>query len=156
MTTFILESYVPASEARLFSHAEMRRIARALARAEEVRHLRSIFVPQDEMCFHLLAGPSAHAVSEAAQEASLRFERVVEAVQVEPEEIGGLARPVGEMAIDIAGAIRCGCGHVLWGEDEEELLKTADLHIRIAHPELIGTLSPLELARPAAADEEAA
>ena len=60
------------------------------------------------------------------------------------------------MAIDIAGAIRCGCGHVLWGEDEEELLKTADLHIRIAHPELIGTLSPLELARPAAPDEEAA
>ena len=60
------------------------------------------------------------------------------------------------MAIDIAGATRCGCGHVLWGEDEEELLQTADLHVRIAHPELIGTLSPLELARPAAPDEEAA
>jgi hypothetical protein len=42
------------------------------------------------------------------------------------------------------------------GEDEEELLQTADLHVRIAHPELIGTLSPLELAMPAATDEEAA
>jgi hypothetical protein len=60
------------------------------------------------------------------------------------------------MAIDIAGAICCGCGHVLWGEDEEQLLQTADLHVRVAHPELIGTLSPLELARPAAPDEEAA
>jgi hypothetical protein len=60
------------------------------------------------------------------------------------------------MAIDIAGAILCGCGHILWGEDEEELLQAADLHVRIAHPELIGTLSPLELARPAASDEEAA
>lgn len=55
------------------------------------------------------------------------------------------------MAIDIAGVIRCGCGHVLWGEDEEELLEAADHHVRSVHPELVGTLSPLELARPAAA-----
>ncbi len=60
------------------------------------------------------------------------------------------------MAIDVAGVIRCGCGHLLWGEDEEELLQTADLHVRIAHPELVGTLSPLELARPAVPDEAAA
>jgi hypothetical protein len=60
------------------------------------------------------------------------------------------------MAIDIAGVIHCGCGHVLRGEDEEELLQTADLHIRIAHPELVGTLSPLELARPSLPDEAAA
>ena len=60
------------------------------------------------------------------------------------------------MAIDIAGMIRCGCGHVLWGEDEEELLQAADLHVRIAHPQLVGTLSPLELARPAVPDEAAA
>jgi hypothetical protein len=60
------------------------------------------------------------------------------------------------MAIDIAGVISCGCGEALWGEDEEELLQTADQHVRIAHPELIGTLSPLELARPPVADEEAA
>jgi predicted small metal-binding protein len=43
------------------------------------------------------------------------------------------------MAIDIAGVIRCGCGYVLWGEDEEELLQNADLHVRSAHPELVGT-----------------
>ncbi len=59
------------------------------------------------------------------------------------------------MAIDTAEVISCGCGHGLWGEDEEELLQTADLHVRIAHPELIGTLSPLELARPAGPDEAA-
>ena len=60
------------------------------------------------------------------------------------------------MAIDVAGVIHCGCGHVLWGEDEEQLLEDADLHVRTAHPELVGTLSPLELARPAATDEAAA
>jgi hypothetical protein len=52
------------------------------------------------------------------------------------------------MAIDIAGAIRCGCGQVLWGEDEEELLRSAEAHVRAVHPELVGTLSPLELAQP--------
>jgi hypothetical protein len=60
------------------------------------------------------------------------------------------------MALEIAGVIRCGCGHALWGEDEEELLQTADLHVRIAHPDLVGTLSPLELARPADRDEAVA
>jgi hypothetical protein len=54
------------------------------------------------------------------------------------------------MAIDIAGVISCGCGETLWGEGERDLLQTADQHVRIAHPELIGTLSPLELARPPA------
>jgi len=60
------------------------------------------------------------------------------------------------MAIDIAGVVRCGCGQLLWGEDEAELLQTADLHVVTAHPELIGTLSPLELARPPAPYDEAA
>jgi len=59
------------------------------------------------------------------------------------------------MAIDVAGVIHCGCGQVLWGEDEEQLLQDADLHVRTAHPELVGTLSPLELACPAATDEAA-
>jgi hypothetical protein len=72
------------------------------------------------------------------------------------EDQADLCRPVGEMAIDIAGVIRCGCGQLLWGEDEAELRQTADLHVRIAHPDLIGTLSPLELARPAAPDDAAA
>jgi hypothetical protein len=60
------------------------------------------------------------------------------------------------MAVDIAGVIRCGCGYIVWGEDEDELLQDADLHVRNAHPELLGTLSPLELARPLAKGEAAA
>jgi hypothetical protein len=60
------------------------------------------------------------------------------------------------MTIEISRMIRCGCGHVLWAEDEAELLRNADEHVRIAHPELVGTLSPLELACPAVAREAAA
>jgi hypothetical protein len=60
------------------------------------------------------------------------------------------------MAVDVAGMIRCGCGEPIPGEDEAQLLESAELHVRTAHPELAGTLSPLELARPAASDEPAA
>jgi len=56
------------------------------------------------------------------------------------------------MAVEIATGIRCGCGYVLWGDDEQNLLVTADLHVRSAHPGLVGT----ELARPADEDEAAA
>jgi hypothetical protein len=45
--------------------------------------------------------------------------------------------------------VTCGCGHALWSEDIEELIQLADEHVMCAHPELVGTLSPLELARPA-------
>jgi len=60
------------------------------------------------------------------------------------------------MAVEIPSGIRCGCGYVLWGDDEQNLLVTADLHVRSAHPGLVGPLSPLELARPADEDEAAA
>jgi hypothetical protein len=59
------------------------------------------------------------------------------------------------MAIDIAAVATCGCGYVLGGEDEDDLLREADCHVRVAHPELVGTLSPLELARPAAVEAAA-
>jgi hypothetical protein len=60
--------------------------ARARAAADElagegvaVRHLRSIFVPEDETCFMLYDGPSAAAVEDAVARAGLACERVLEA-----------------------------------------------------------------------------
>ena len=46
------------------------------------------------------------------------------------------------MAIQLANVVTCGCGSVLWGKDEDELLREAERHVRGSHPELIGTLSP--------------
>lgn len=56
----------------------------------------------------------------------------------------------------VANIVTCGCGYVLWGEELEELQQDADRHVREAHPELLGTLSPLELARPRRDAEDAA
>jgi hypothetical protein len=45
--------------------------------------------------------------------------------------------------------VTCGCGAEIWSEDAEELLALVEAHIRDAHPDLVGTLSPLELAEKA-------
>jgi hypothetical protein len=44
-----------------------------------VRFLRSIFVPDDEACFHLYEGTAA-AVAEASSRALIPFDRIVETV----------------------------------------------------------------------------
>lgn len=62
--------------------ARVGRAAEALRREGiRVGYLRSIFVPGDESCFHLLEGPSLAAVSELSRRARLEPERIVEALQ---------------------------------------------------------------------------
>jgi hypothetical protein len=80
VTTFLAEVYAPAA-ARIADIA-----TRARSAAEEasragtpVRYLRSIFVPQDEMCFHLLEAGSAEAVREVIGRAGFSPDRIVEA-----------------------------------------------------------------------------
>jgi hypothetical protein len=46
----------------------------------------------------------------------------------------------------MAAVVECGCGEVLEAEDEDALLAEVEAHVDRAHPELAGTLSPLELA----------
>jgi hypothetical protein len=80
VTSFLAEVYAPAA-ARIADIA-----TRARSAAEEasragtpVRYLRSIFVPQDEMCFHLLEAGSAEAVREVIGRAGFSPDRIVEA-----------------------------------------------------------------------------
>ena len=46
----------------------------------------------------------------------------------------------------MAAVVECGCGERLEAEDVETLLAEVEGHIETSHPELVGTLSPLELA----------
>jgi len=83
MTTFLLELYVSRTDgAAVERGAEQARLsAEELSReGTPVRYLRSIFVPEDETCFYLYEASSAEIVREAARRASLRFERVAEAL----------------------------------------------------------------------------
>lgn len=99
MTEFVVELFVPRSATGLDRHAEGARLAAEQLTSEgtPVTYVRSIFVPEDETCFHLYEAASAEAVHEAAARAELRFDRVVEVVQTtSPSRGGSLAEQKGE------------------------------------------------------------
>lgn len=79
-----MEVYFPrqAFAARAQTVASARRAAEAVSlQGTPVRYLRSISIPADEMCFHLLEGPSAEAISEVSRRAELDYDRIVEVLQ---------------------------------------------------------------------------
>ena len=45
----------------------------------------------------------------------------------------------------MAKIINCECGHVVRGEDEEDLIVNAEEHMRKAHPDLVGRVSREDL-----------
>jgi hypothetical protein len=81
MKTYLVECFVPR-----MSGPERAEVAARLSSrpggeesaAEPVRYLRSTYVPEDEICFHLFEAESMEAVREASLRASLVFDRIVE------------------------------------------------------------------------------
>jgi hypothetical protein len=87
---YLVELFVPRTEA-LVVLAGVRRVrlaAEELTRAgTAVRYLRSILVPEDEICFLLFEAACAQDVRDAARSADLPFERISDAVSsTEPME----------------------------------------------------------------------
>jgi Protein of unknown function (DUF4242) len=79
MTSYVIEVYTPATaELEPIERAARRAAAEMSANGTPVRYLRSIFVPLDEICFHLLDGPSAEAVQEVAGRAGIVPQRILE------------------------------------------------------------------------------
>jgi len=79
VTTYLIEAYVTGG-----SIADLQSRARAAAEAmtiegHVVRYVRSVLVPADETCFHLVDAASEDAVAELARRARLSYERIVEA-----------------------------------------------------------------------------
>jgi hypothetical protein len=83
---FLAETYLPRpGKARLRSAQRARAAAKKLAeRGTPIRFVRSIYVPNDEICFLVFDAISSDAVVDACTRAGLRFERVVEAVESPP------------------------------------------------------------------------
>lgn len=83
MTDFLLELYVPRTSLDEVAHgAERTRVAADELTREgtPVRYLRSLFIPEEETCFHVCQAACADDVRRAAQRAELPFERVIEAI----------------------------------------------------------------------------
>jgi hypothetical protein len=85
MPSYLIESYLPRSHAADLSDAvaAVRRAAEELtAEGVLVRHVRSSFLPADELFLQLLEAPSAEAAGEATRRAGIVPERIAEAVPV--------------------------------------------------------------------------
>jgi hypothetical protein len=81
---YLVEAYFPRrSRGRLAEVAARIRDAAEETRGKgvDVRYLFPIFLPDDETCLHLFAGPSAEAVGEVSRRAGVEYDRIVEAVQ---------------------------------------------------------------------------
>jgi hypothetical protein len=82
MAEFLVELYVSRSIAGGAEPdvGKLRRSAEGLARGgKPVRHLRTIFVPEDETCYVLYEAASADVLHAVAQRAGVVLERIAEA-----------------------------------------------------------------------------
>jgi hypothetical protein len=82
VTSYLVEAYTPVSPPLEDIKARARRAANELSRGPTpVRYVRSIYVPEDQTCFHLFEGPSVEAVRMASDLAGLSAQRIVEALE---------------------------------------------------------------------------
>jgi Nickel responsive protein SCO4226-like len=99
MDSFLVELYVSRTDLAAFERdaESARRAAERLSRqGTPVRYLHSLFVPDDETCFHLYEAASAESVRKATDGAGLLFARISEAVP-------GSGSPTGEKSKPICG-----------------------------------------------------
>lgn len=87
MPRYVVEAYVPRSRGGEVSRtaARARRAAQDLARSgAAVRYVRTTFLPEDELCMLVLEAPSMEIARDAADRASIPYQRIVEAVERVP------------------------------------------------------------------------
>lgn len=81
MATFLIETYLARGRPDDLAAAtsSLRTVAgNAPPDEQPVRYIRSFFVPDDEMAFHVIEAPSLEATAELSRRAGLSPERIVE------------------------------------------------------------------------------
>lgn len=79
MPRYLVEAYVadsPAAQADVVDRA-----AHVATLGTAISHVRTTFVPDDQLVHHVFEAPSAGALRRAAIRAGLRYERLVEAYE---------------------------------------------------------------------------
>ena len=92
MPSYLIESYLPRTRSGELPAvvSRLREASEALtAEGTRVRHVRSTFLPHDELCLHLLDAESAATVCEASRRAAIEPARVVTALPVAPSDAPG-------------------------------------------------------------------
>jgi hypothetical protein len=86
MPSYLVDGYLPRSRAGELHEliARLRTAAEAMTgEGTQVRHVRSSFLPADELFLHLVEAESAEAAGEASRRAGIPAERIVESVSVQ-------------------------------------------------------------------------
>lgn len=90
MPRYLLEAYVADSTSALGSAREG--AERTALLGEGIRHVRTTFLPDDQLVQHVFEAPSAAALRRAGIRAALDYERLVEAF----EQTGADGGPVSD------------------------------------------------------------
>lgn len=79
MPRYLLEAYVAdTASAQTDAVARAERVAFL---GSGIRHIRTTFVPEDQVVLHVFEAPSAGALERAGARAALRYERMLEAFE---------------------------------------------------------------------------
>ena len=81
MPRYLVELYMPRGQALEEASARGRRMGEG-----DVRYLRTMYVAEDETCFHVFEASSREALLEAAQRSGLTDARITETVESETKE----------------------------------------------------------------------
>jgi hypothetical protein len=84
MPSYLVESYLARTRAdELATATSLARRAAAAMRSEgiPVRHVRSTFLAEDEVCFHFFEAPSVEAAGEVSRRAAIAYDRITEAIE---------------------------------------------------------------------------
>jgi Nickel responsive protein SCO4226-like len=88
VTSFLVEAYTPASASIAEIEARAQLAANELSRGRTpVRYVRSIYVPEDQTCFHIFESPSVEAVRVVSDLAGLSAQRIVEAFEGQGQHV---------------------------------------------------------------------
>jgi len=81
MPTFLVEVYLARSEPRTAAAVALSHPGR------DVRYRWSLLLPDEEIGFHVLDGPSIDAVRKLARRARVQFQRVTQAVLISADDL---------------------------------------------------------------------
>jgi Nickel responsive protein SCO4226-like len=85
MTRYLLELYLPRGQPLEEAFGRARQAADAVSNERtSIRYRRSLYLAEDETCFHVFEAPSREALLEAAARVGLAHARIREAVESQP------------------------------------------------------------------------
>ncbi len=87
MPRYLLELYMPRGQALEEAAARARMVGDRKARSEAaVRYVRTMYVAEDETCFHVFEASSREALLEAASRSGLTDARITETIESDTKE----------------------------------------------------------------------